>query len=265
VNVLKRSRSNTNNKVLVANPYSKKSNFELAVESGYIAHIGNHEPYLKHPRVGEPHKVFILDEDDTSIETVIPRVMRTQRVLNKAQINDPDYDHYIAHICWKVKEDSSCKTVIGIPGYSKFLVDPEYYIVKRHGVLNGKIDEWRKASIDLLNKTEEDEILGHTYSPSCYLNQQTWIETKIPIIMKGIQKFLHFAVDTMHERALMQHVEGVNIEEEANFVFNMCTSNNFYVVIKPLRKEKTNTVVTVFDESSNEQAYEVNVHCNRKH
>jgi hypothetical protein len=200
--------------------------------------------------MGKKRKVDVQDEDDNSVGTVMPRVFATERELPDnasalAQMTYNDHDR-VTNLTWTIANPSVLKTTINVEGYTNYITDPDY-IRKRHEIINGKIHEWRKATNDLLTRVESDDVMQDIYQPWCFVRQQTWVDKKVGKMMYGIEQYTKMPVDVLHKKALLQHVHGIDSEEEADFVFNICSSEEFKLIVKPMENTNDFTIMTVFD------------------
>jgi hypothetical protein len=134
---------------------------------------------------------------------------------------------------WTIGDDKSAKTVLYVKGYTNFVTDLDY-INRKHAIINGKINEWRTAQIDMLDRVEGDKVLGHIYDPDCYVNQRMWCHKNVSDIMLGISSMVKLLVDIFNLEALLTLVSGINTKQEADFVYRIASSEHFALVVEPI-------------------------------
>jgi hypothetical protein len=198
-------------------------------------------PVLQHPEPGKRRKIEVEDEDDTEVMAIMPHVI-TGRIRTEFEDSAT-----AAHI--KVEECVSGRAYLKVQGYTNYIKDFDY-IRRRHEVILGKISEWRKATLDLLDKVEDDEVLGDIYSPGNYFRQRAWAEKIIPMVMLGISSFHTIAVDVLNCDALITHVKGIDTLEEANFVYHISNCEHYSLCVKPMGTVSDFTIETIFDHVS---------------
>lgn len=193
---------------------------------------------LQYPDAGKRRKVAVEDALESDVVTIMPHV-KEGRIRT-------EYEDSVTAVHMKVQEELTGRSQLKVRGYTKYLNCPDY-IRRRHEIINGKIDEWRKASLDLLDRVENDRVLGDIYSPGCFFRQRTWAEKIIPNIMLGIDKFSTISVDVLNTDALIHYLDGVDTREEAVFVYHISNCEHFELCVKPMSRANDFTIETIFD------------------
>jgi hypothetical protein len=192
--------------------------------------------YEQYPPIGKKRRVSLEDEDHNTVSTIMPRVeMKNERSTDPSEIG------------WTVDEGDAWHTLVRVPNYTNFVTDIDY-VTKKHAIINGKMDEWRKAQSDLLDKVQGDPVMGPIYKEECYVNQRQWVEYKVPEIMLGIGEFTKFSIDILHREALLQFLPGVEDKEQADFVYRIATSDHFELDVEPMTDRSDFTIDTIFNE-----------------
>jgi hypothetical protein len=63
----------------------------------------------------------------------------------------------------------------------------------------------------------------------------------------AIEQYTKMPVDVLHKKALLQYAHGIDSEEEADFVFNICYLDQFELNVKPMDNMNDFNIMTVFD------------------
>jgi hypothetical protein len=153
----------------------------------------------------------------------------------------------MSEIGWTVDEGDVWHTLVCVPNYTNFMTDIDY-VKKKHAIINGKMDKWRKAQSNLLDRVQEDPVMGPIYSQECYMNQRQLVDYKVPEIMLGIGEFTKFSIDILHREALLQFLSGVEDKEQADFVYRIANSNHFELDVEPMTDRSDFTIDTIFNE-----------------
>ncbi len=198
-------------------------------------------PVLQYPEAGKRRKIEVDDEDDTQVVAIMPHVI-TGRIRTEFEDSAT-----AAHI--KVEEVVTGRAYLKVQGYTNYIKDFDY-IRRRHEVILGKISEWRKATLDLLDRVEGDKVLGDVYSPGNYFRQRTWAEKIVPIVMVGISTFHTISIDVLNCDALITYVNGIDTLEEANFVYHISNCKHYELCVKPMNAANDFTIETIFDHVS---------------
>jgi hypothetical protein len=195
-------------------------------------------PVLQYPEAGKRRKIEVDDEDDTEVMAIMPHVI-TGRIRTEFEDSAT-----AAHI--KVEEVVTGRVYLKVQGYTNYIKDFDY-IRRRREVILGKISEWCKATLDLLDHVESDEVLGDIHSPGNYFRQRTWAEKIIPMVMLGISAFHTISVNVQNCDALITHVNGIDTLEEANFVYHISNCEHYLLCVKPMSTANDFTIETIFD------------------
>jgi hypothetical protein len=242
--------SSTSSSTVVHNPYNVKPKTkqtlqieaapeEVILETDDDKHQDDENSYEEdqYIPIGKKRRVGLEDEEDNTVHTVMPRV----KVVHKHSPNDGN------NIGYSVDEADTWYTVVPVPDYTNFVTDIEY-INKKHEIINGKLDEWRKATMRLLDRVENDPVMGNIYDQDCFGNQRKWVSVKVAAIMLGISEFTKLPIDLLRREALIQLVPGIDNKEQADFVYRIASSQHFELAVEPMRNKNDFTIDTIFDE-----------------
>jgi hypothetical protein len=217
---------------------SNSSNENSEEDQGHLPKEVKELPVFQYPDTGKRRKIGVEDQLDSDIVTIMPHV-------KEGKIKKEFKDSVIAaHV--RVGEEMSDRVQLRVKGYTDYLKWQDY-LRRRHEIINRKINEWRKATLDLLEHAKNDWVLGDNYCPWCFFRQRTWAEKIIPNVMLGINNFKTITVDILNIGALICYVDGVDTREEAIFVFQISNCEHFEFCVKPKAMANNFTIETIFD------------------
>jgi hypothetical protein len=157
-----------------------------------------------------------------------------------------EFEDSVTAVHVRVGEEMSGRVQSRVKGYTDYLKCQDY-LRRRHKIINGKINEWCKAILDLLQHVENDWLLGDIYCPGCFFRQRTWVEKIIPNVILGINNFKTITVDVLNIDALIRYVDGVDMREEKIFVFHISNCEHFELCVKLKSMANDFTIETIFD------------------
>ena len=128
---------------------------------------------------------------------------------------------------------------------SNYHLKDSNWITNYHKIVNGKIREWRRSMLKIFNKLDNT----HNMNRNTYKKQLDFAQHRALKIQFGISNFNDFPVHILNHKNLIEMIDGIESEEQAEFV--IWVSNSRVFEITPYIKQRSNeiNVVTVFDSN----------------
>jgi hypothetical protein len=139
-------------------------------------------------------------------------------------------------------------TVVSVKIYEKHLTDPEYVMVQHQKVI-GMIKQWKMVVLDIIKEMEDE----WEYLFFAFRDQHDWAKTCLDPLIIGLDKSKLISVGLINIEAVIELVDGVENEEMADFVINLCRCKCCKIAL--IRHDKLNncSVVTIFDNNHNQK------------
>jgi hypothetical protein len=111
------------------------------------------------------------------------------------------------------------------------------------------IKQWKMLVLDIIKEMEDE----WEYSFFAFREQYHWAKTELDPVVMGLSKFKLISVGLLNIEAVIELVDGVENEEMADFVINLCRCKTCEIAL--IRHDALNncSVVTIFDGNNKQK------------
>ena len=182
------------------------------------------EVIQQRPPAGKRQKLVLDTEQGStniSINICTPLVRAGEQRLIEG--GKPSREDDVVQLICKTAAPST--TAVGIGGYVKYLVCPDYISAKKEQLI-GKIAAWQQASIEILSILKSENV----YKSRAYEKQLDWAKDVTAIIC-GLHQYNDMPVHCLNRETLIQVIDGVNDREQADFLYQIAKCDKFELLL----------------------------------
>jgi hypothetical protein len=136
-------------------------------------------------------------------------------------------------------------TVVKVQNYKKHYIDTEYVAVQ-HQKLIGMMKQWKMLVLDIIKEMEDE----WEFSWFAFKDQHNWAKTCLDPVMIGVSKFNMVFIGLLNIEAVIELVDGVDNEEQANFIIKLAKCKCCEIALIRHNHLNNCTIVTIFDEDN---------------